>query len=435
MGVYVARFSASIILACVIAAAGGLAAFAQIVSTAPRVFISGQTYNVAACPGPVRIGFRRCFARIVTDRSGRRLINRFVPNTMEPTARTNTVPQGYGPHALIEAYLPALAATYPTGVGSSSTVVAVVDAFGYTNAERDLGIYRSTFHLPACTTANGCFTKYNQAGVQGSYPTQDLGWAGETSLDLDMVSAICPNCKIILVQANSSASADLGASVNTAVAKGAHVVSNSYGGPEGGPTVDANSDYNHPGVAIVASTGDDGWLNYELGAGNTGANSPATSQFVTAVGGTSLYRSGANPRGFFEMAWSDGGSGCSRYYAKPAWQSSIALCTKRLEADVSAVADPNTGLAVYGPNTLTNSGWQVVGGTSAAAPIISGIYGVNGGTVTLGSVYGATVKLNDISVGSNGKSPSQCGDTYFCNAGKGYDSPTGLGTPTSTVGF
>jgi subtilase family serine protease len=420
------------------ALAGGTVAFAQFISTAPRVFISGTSYNIALCPGPAPAGQRRCFARIVTDRTGHPLFNRFVPNRFEPRLRTNVVPAGYTPNALNQAYNPSVVATYPTGVGKSSTIVAVVDAYGYTNAERDLGVYRSTFHLPACTTANGCFTKYNQTGVAGNYPTQNLGWAGETALDLDMVSAMCPNCKIILIQANTSGSGDLAASVNTAVAKGAHVVSNSYGSNETGPASDFNADYNHPGVAITASAGDDGWKNYQLGA-PYGANFPASSQYVTAVGGTTLSRTVHNTRGFYESAWGgvsgDGatGSGCSLFYPKPVWQKDT-LCTKRMSADVSAVADPDTGLAVYGPVTLTTSGWSVVGGTSAAAPIIGGLYGANGGTVTLGSVY-SSATLNDVVVGSNGSSPAQCFNTYFCNAYGGYDGPTGLGTPTGETGF
>src|SRR5262249_50779801 len=141
------------------------------------------------------------------------------------------------------------------GVG---VTVAVVDAFDYPNAESDLAVYRSTFGLPPCTTANGCFKKVNQNGVQGSYPRADSGWATEEALDVDMVSAICPNCKIILVETNSAQLSDLGAGVNTAAALGANAISNSYGGGES--SADANdTDYNHPGIAVTASSGDSGF--------------------------------------------------------------------------------------------------------------------------------------------------------------------------------
>jgi hypothetical protein len=384
-----------------------------------RVALSGGTYHVAACPGPVLAGRVRCFARIVTDRTGRVLENRFAPNVLESTAGANVVPAGFGPKSLILAYNPGVAATYPAGVGSPGTIVAIVDAFGYTNAERDLNVYRTTFHLGPCTTANGCFTKYNQNGVQGSYPADNVGWAQETALDLDMASAMCPHCKIMLVESNSDFTNSLAAAVKTAVVKGAHVVSNSYGGPECGSACDANAAYNHAGVAITASTGDEGYNDHEDPPPH-GAESPASSQYVTAVGGTSLHKA-TNARGWTETAWRDGGSGCSKFYPKPAWQHDT-LCTKRMEADISAVADPTS---------KTNSSWQVYGGTSVSAPLVGGIYGAKGGTVTRGSLYAAGVHLNDVTTGANGS----CGGTYFCTARAGYDGPTGLGTPHGTAGF
>jgi hypothetical protein len=420
------RLRAATVLACAILLAGATGALAQIISNAPRIFVSGQTYHVALCPGPVLPGHARCFAHVVTDRSGRRLVNRFGPNRMERTAASSLAPIGYGPVALNRAYNPAVVAHYPVGVGSSKTIVAIVDAFGYTNAERDLQIYRQFFHLPVCNTANGCFTKYNQSGATGSYPRQDLGWAGETALDLDMVSAMCPNCKIILVESNDDNSNNLALAVNTAVAKGAHVVSNSYGGLEEGPPGDFNWAYNHPGVAITASTGDDGYA--------AGPSSPATSQYVTAVGGTTLLGAD-NARGWTEKVWASGGSGCSKFYQKPAWQAAASLhntlCTMRMEADIAADADPGTGVAVYQPDTLTSSSWAMYGGTSVGAPLIGGIYGAKGATVTRGSLYAAGVHLNDVTTGSNGS----CGGTYFCNARVGYDGPTGLGTPAGEAGF
>jgi subtilase family serine protease len=344
-------------------------------------------------------------------------------------ARANIVPAGYGPRALNLAYNPAVTPTYPTGVGKSTTTVAIVDAFGYTEAERDLGIYRKTYGLSPCTKANGCFIKLNQSGVAGSYPAQNDGWAQESALDIEMASAMCPNCKIMLVEATTNSSGNLAAGVNTAVAMGAHVVSNSYGGAEAGST-GFNASYHHPGVAITVSSGDNAFA--------AGPQFPATSQYVTAVGGTSLtFTSSA---GFTQKVWFDSidgsgaGSGCSKLYPKPAWQHD-ALCTRRMEADVSAVADPATGVAVYGPlgapSSHTTSGWLEFGGTSVAAPLVGGIYGAHGATVVLGSAYGATVHLSDVTLGHNGS----CGGTYFCTAKPGYDGPTGRGTPTGEHGF
>ena len=172
------------------------------------------------------------------------------------------------------------------------------------------------------------------------------------------------------------------------------------------------------------STGDSGY----------GTQFPATSLHVTAVGGTHLVTS-SNSRGWAETVWSGAGSGCSAFYAKPSWQSVLpASCTMRMEADVSAVADPNTGVAVYGPTHGSSSGWLVFGGTSVAAPLVGGVYGVNGGSVNYGSnPYGATTgSLNDVTSGSNG---SNCPFAYYCNAGVGYDGPTGLGTPNGVTAF
>src|SRR6185437_8916086 len=178
-------------------------------------------------------------ADIVTDKAGKLLVS-----AQPPVA-------GLGPADLRDAYK-------ITTSGNSSTVIAIVDAFGYTNAESDLGVYRSNFGVPACTTANGCFKKLNQNGEQGNYPAQNIGWAQESALDLDMASAMCPSCQIWLVEGNTNSYNDLGTAVKTAASLGAHVISNSYGGGEGG-TQSFEGNYNHAGVAVTASTGDAGF--------------------------------------------------------------------------------------------------------------------------------------------------------------------------------
>jgi hypothetical protein len=367
------------------------------------VEFTDNVYHVRACGDTVQQGFARCHAHIVTDRTGRFLAR---------AAATAGLPSGFAPSDLRSAYA-------VTGVGSPSTIIAIVDAYGYPNAEADLGTYRAKYGLPACTTANGCFGKYNESGLKTTYPATNVGWAQETSLDLDMASAMCPSCKIILIEANTSAYSDLANAENVAVRLGAHVVSNSYGGSEPG-TQFYESAYNHPGVAITASTGDSGY----------GAQFPATSPHVTAVGGTALSRA-SNARGWTETAWAKGGSGCSTVYGKPSWQTN-PLCTMRMEADVAAVASPSTGVAVYGPTSATASAWLVFGGTSVAAPLVAGIYGVNGGSVNYGdNPYSVTGALNDVTSGTNGT----CGGTYFCTAIVGYDGPTGLGTPKGSTAF
>ncbi len=337
--------------------------------------------------------------------------------TMSPAAAAAAAvnPAGYGPASLRSAYK-------LTTSGTTGTVVAVVDAYNDPNAESDLATYRANYGLPACTTANGCFRKVNQSGSTTSLPVNNSSWAGEISLDLDMVSAICPNCSILLVEASSNSNPNLYAAVDRAVAMGAKFVSNSWGGSEASNESSSDAHFNHPGVAITASTGDSGY----------GAAYPASSPYVTAVGGTSL-TAASNARGWNETAWAGGGSGCSAYEAKPSFQSSVSTsCTRRAEADVAAVADPQTGVAVY--QTYGGSGWSVYGGTSAAAPIIAGVYalaGTPGGADGPNNYpYNNRGALNDVTSGSNGS----CGNLW-CKAGSGWDGPTGLGTPIGTTAF
>ncbi|MGW3135320.1 S53 family peptidase [Streptomyces sp. NPDC001139] len=325
-------------------------------------------------------------------------------------------PSGYGPASLQAAY------NLPSASGGSGQTVAIVDAYDDPNAETDLATYRSQYGLSACTTANGCFRKVDQSGGT-SYPRGDSGWAEEESLDLDMVSAACPNCKILLVEASSAAMTNLGTAVNTAVRLGAKFVSNSYGGSESASDTTYDSSYfNHPGVAITVSSGDNGY----------GVEYPASSRYVTAVGGTSL-KTASTSRGWTDTVWSGAGSGCSGYDAKPAWQTDSG-CAERTVADVSAVADPNTGVAVY-DSYRQATGWMVFGGTSASAPLIAATYALAGapsaGSTPASFPYAHTSALNDVTSGSNGS----CGGTYLCTGTTGYDGPSGLGVPNGTAAF
>ncbi|WP_239133837.1 carboxypeptidase regulatory-like domain-containing protein [Rugosimonospora africana] len=367
----------------------------------------------ALCPAPEK-GEATCFAM-------RRLDAKHAKG-IQPAV----TPDGFGPADLASAY------QLPAGGGAGATV-AIVDAFDNPNAEADLAVYRAQYGLPACTTANGCFRKVDQRGGT-NYPPGDIGWGGEITLDLDMVSAVAPAAHILLVEADDNQDINLADGVDEAVALGAKYVSNSYGTgytstPGSGedpsdPTV-MDPHYNHPGVAVVASTGDDDY----------GVSYPAASPYVTAVGGTSLVRD-SSARGWSETVWHNShggpGSGCSLYEPKPAFQHDTG-CAKRTEADVSAVSDPETGVAVY--DTYGDSGWDIFGGTSAASPIIAGVYAV-AGTPVAGSYpnsypYLTPSALNDVTTGSNGT----CSPTYLCTAGAGYDGPTGLGTPKGITAF
>ena len=313
-----------------------------------------------------------------------------------------------------------------SGLSSGGKTVAIVDAYGYTNLERDLATYRSYFGLPTCTTASGCLRIVNQSGGT-SLPRQDTGWAQEQALDVDAVSAACPDCKILVVQAKSASFADLGAAVNTAAKQaGVVAISNSYGSSGDAPDSTYGSYYNHPGIAVTASTGDNGYQ---------GGSFPASSQYTTAVGGTTL-TAASNSRGWAESAWSGAGSGCSDYNAQPSFQTtSLTGCGKRAMADVAAAADPsNGGLAVYWPTSQKSSGWAQVGGTSESSPLIAAVYAL--GTNSLSGYpnalpYNHTGSLFDVTSGSNGSCPT----TKWCTAGSGWDGPTGLGTPNGAGAF
>jgi len=344
---------------------------------------------------PVRVA--RCHSEVVINATG------------APLATPG--PDGYGPADLQSAYgLTAQAAS----AGGTQTI-AIVDAYDDPNAEADLGVYRAQFGLSPCTTANGCFRKVDQSGGT-TYPKSNGGWAQEISLDLDMASAICPNCKILLVEADNNLFGNLAAAVDTAAALDATQISNSYGGNEYSGETSDESHYNHPGIAVTVSSGDSGY----------GAEFPAASRYVTAVGGTSLQPNSGTPRGWSEAAWSGAGSGCSAYVAKPVWQTDLG-CARRTVADVSAVADPNTGVAVYDSLAFQgSSGWMVFGGTSAAAPIVAGFYALVGSAGASPSfAYNNLSSFNDVMSGSNGS----CGGSYLCTAKAGYDGPTGVGTP------
>lgn len=376
-----------------------------------RVEHSGRVYHVAVCPHGNPAGTARCHAHVVTDSTGNPMVGK-------AAASSNVAPSGYGPADLQNAYGLANASAAFT-----SKTIAIVDAYGYPNAASDLAHYRAQYNLPPCGTSNGCLRIVNQNGGT-SLPRNNTGWAQEQALDLDMASAICPHCNILLVEASSSSFSNLAAGVDYAAsAPGVVAISNSYGGSEYSSETTDQRHYNNPvlnqGIAVTVSSGDNGY----------GVQFPAAAEFVTAVGGTTLRSSG-------ETAWSGAGSGCSAYITKPAypnqttWQTDPG-CSRRTVADVAAVADPNTGVAVYGPGFGGRSQWMVFGGTSVAAPLIAGVYAVSSSVVPLATTYSSSSGLNDITSGSNGS----CGGAYLCTAMPGYDGPTGVGTPKGTTAF
>ncbi|MFI1566062.1 peptidase S8 [Streptomyces sp. NPDC020490] len=403
----------------------GFGAAAQ-ADAAPTATPSKATWTATPCSTPRHQGELACDSFRVTGGLTAYQKQQAKRTGLTPKAADASTPSGYGPSDLQSAY----GLTSAAASNGSGETIAIVDAYDDPNAEADLAKYRSYYGLSACTTANGCFKKVSQTGSTTSLPSADSGWAEEISLDLDMASAVCPNCNILLVEATSATMANLGTAVNRAVTLGAKYVSNSYGGSESSSDSSYDSAYfNHPGVAITVSAGDSGY----------GAEYPAASKYVTSVGGTALSTSSSS-RGWTETVWktssSEGtGSGCSSYDAKPSWQTDTG-CTRRTISDVAAVADPATGVSVYDSYGIT-AGWYTFGGTSASAPIIAGVYALAG--TPSSSSYPAsfpyakagTSALNDVTSGNNGS----CSTAYLCTARSGYDGPTGWGTPEGVSAF
>jgi subtilase family serine protease len=334
---------------------------------------------------------------------------------------------GYDPSDLRSAY------KLPRKGGAGQTV-AVVDPLGYTMAEADLNYYRNHYGLRDCRTGNHCFTVVNQDGNASPLPPEQAG-TFELALDIQMVSAICPECHILLVEVRSFSPADEAAGVNTAARLGATEISNSYGYAEGSGTCGNTGcsqyapAYDHPGIAVVAGSGDSGFDN---GAKSSQAFFPSAAPGVISVGGTTLHRA-ANARGWSETAWAGSGSGCSVTEPKPPWQSDPG-CPRRTTSDVSAIGDFQTPVSVRLSVRVAGGGfkgkWWLEGGTSTATPIVAAIEAhASSYTRSLGAsaFYQNPGMLLDVTSGKNGECPAPY--EYLCSAGPGYDGPTGWGTP------
>jgi Ricin-type beta-trefoil lectin domain len=361
-----------------------------------------------ACPAPRAPGIASCDSLLVsTATAGQAHLG----------VQAATAPAGYSPANLQSAY-----GLQSESEGTRQTV-AVVVPYDDPTAEADLGIYRSQYALPPCTTANGCFTKADLS----SSPTENAGWAQEAQIDLDVVSAVCPNCHILLVEAPAADLPDLGSAVQTAVADGAHVVDFTPNTPEFSGETSDDSYFDQPGVAIVTPSGDSGY----------GVSYPAASPYVTAVGGTVLTGDSSVARGWTETVWSGTGSGCSAYEPQPSWQASLnSGCTGRMDNDVSAVAasaSSPTPVAYY--DSYDTDGWGEAGGTVVSASVIAGVYAL-AGTPAAGSTpasypYSHPDLLNAVTSGSNGT----CSVTSWCTGGTGYNGPAGKGTPKAVIPF
>jgi Ricin-type beta-trefoil lectin domain/Putative Ig domain len=374
-----------------------------------------------ACPPSATAGMMSCMALLRTNVKH--------PRGLSPKQTIS----GYAPSSLQSAYNLTTAST-SNGAG---VTVAIVDAYSDPSLASDYAVYRSEYGLPACnppTTNEGCLTIVSQTGQSSPLPPANVAWASEESTDVDMVSAICPNCNILMIEADSSGFADLGTAENEAITMGAQYVSNSWSGAEfGGESYYDYEYFDHPGAALVFAAPDAGY----------GTAWPTSSQFVTSVGGTSLTQ--ATGGAWQQTAYAGSGSGCSSQDPKPVWQTMDDTqpdgCLNRTMNDVSAVANPADGVATYNTYVTapTTAGWQDVGGTSVSAPIIASVYALAGppaaGTYPASYPYQSTSSqyLTDVTSGSNGGCEAY--RQYLCNAEPGFDGPTGLGTPNGTGAF
>lgn len=324
-----------------------------------------------------------------------------------------------------------------TGSGSPSTVIAIVDAYDAPTVAADLAKYRADMGLPAIDTACAvtgtapsfaisastvgapCFVKTGQNGSTTALPAGNTGWAQEIDLDVQMASAVCPLCSILLVEGTSAGFADLTTAVTTASQfAGVKAISNSYSTAVGtdlaATSYPAYANAAAKGIAVTVSTGDSGY----------GVSFPSTVPQVIAVGGTTL-RLNADGSIASQAAWSGAGSGCSISNAPLAWQTTTATTAackgKRPVADVSAVADPATGVSVY-----YDGAWYVFGGTSVSAPIVGAWLALDAGYSTSRSAsqhVWSDLTWTDVTSGTNGT----CTTKALCTGLLGWDGPTGLG--------
>ena len=480
------RLRALVIVASIVASSGWLSAGAA-AKGLPGELLYARVEPVCSAPAP---GHASCFA----------MVRRGVSSSEagRPGVRAYTLPGGgaaaVGPAGGLTPSDLAGAYGYDPAKGGEGQTVAIVDAFDDPNIEADLGEYDSHYGLGECTEADGCFKKVGQTGKTTSLPAADTeGWSVEISLDVEAVRATCQKCKILLVEANSTSFANLGAAVKQAVKLGATAVSNSYGGYERSSGVGSEelADYNAPGVMVAAATGDQGWASWVRAEEGIAPPSPAAPNIpssmttVVAVGGTTLHLNAEEKR-TSETVWNGNGpldssefvegatgGGCSILFAAPLWQQDASgfpatgCGSKRSAGDVAAVGDPVTGFDIYdtfncGTECERFKGgkkWSTIGGTSLSTPLISGMWALAGGpqgvqypALTLYGHLGDSAATFDVTEGGNGYCDDEgkacgineeiaefglgayrfdCEGTTACNAASGFDGPTGVGTPKS----
>ncbi len=413
------------------------------------------------------------------------------PANVKPSVLTRGPAGGLTPADLQKAY----GLTSLVSKDGAGQTIAIVDAFNDPNIKKDLTTFDTKYGLAAPPS----FKVLNQTGATSPLPPNDTsGWSVEESLDVESAHSICPKCNLDLIETTDNSFANLEAGVDEAATLKVNEISNSYGGPETGTTSTDRAAYNHPGIVITASAGDQGWYDYEddlAGEGPVNApNYPASDPNVVSVGGTSLFFTQAGAYNY-ESVWQDdgpqggiafetgallgaSGGGCSTLFTAQSWQTSAAnwkstpCGTKRLSNDVSAVADEFTGFDLYDSFNCGSDcggaapGWITVGGTSLSSPVIAAVFGLAGGAHGVNypaqTLYSHPTLFHDVSIGGNGicdgQGAPECGNwnnsgdgaedcdynihgtavasgNVQCAAVEGYDGPSGLGTPNGITAF
>ncbi len=407
---------------------------------------------------------------------------------------------GYTPADLASAY------RFNPSLNRHHQLVAIVDAFNDPNARKDLKHFDAHYGLHEFP---GSFRQVNELGSTKRSklpPHARQGWSVEESLDVQSVRAVCHTCRILLVEAKNTGSTELTRAVETAVHRRATEISNSYGGPEPRKVSSSNRRFekyaDHKGIVVTASTGDFGWYGWNTANAGQPMNAPeqpATLPGVVAVGGTTLTLSSSGTRSS-ETVWNANGpndatglakdaveaasdGGCSRAHAAPGWQRHTAgyqgtgCGGRRVDADVSAIANPMTGFDIYDSyagDGKSPRGWATIGGTSLASPVVAAMWALAGGAKGAHpalELYGHLAKqvgsFYDVTAGGNGfcdaTSAASCTSAmtalgvgasqrhfldcsyngagnirarhYSCEARVGFDGPSGVGAPVGLSGF
>jgi subtilase family serine protease len=311
--------------------------------------------------------------------------------------------------------------------GDGAGTIALVGAYHYPTALADFNTFSTQFGLPTETSSNALASTnkvFQIVYANGSQPKTNGGWAQESALDIEWSHAMAPGAKIVLVEAGSNSFTDLMKAVDTARTLGVRQISMSWGGREfsGESTYDSHFPDGN-GIVYFAASGDTGGATIY----------PSVSPRVVAVGGTHV---DTNASGGLtgETGWSGSGGGVSLYEPKPAYQNVLTGASKRAVPDISADADPNTGVAVYDSTAYRGwSGWMVFGGTSASSPAMAGMVNLVGSRAS----WGATAELNLIysQLGSTNYRDITSGTAGSFSCAPGWDYVTGVGTPQGLGGL